>query len=109
MVCAKLAALLVVFFSSLMGRVMVACCSGGSGAIIALSHRPLIFNLSATFRKLCSESCVMLTWGRRRGDISLYSIPGSYLPKVNEIHEGSEVSWSYIGQQEHWVLKRNRG
>ena len=109
MVCAKLAALLVVFFSSLMGRVMVACCSGGSGAIIALSHRPLIFNLSATFRKLCSESCVMLTWGRRRGDISLFSIPGSYLPKVNEIHEGSEVSWSYIRQQEHWVLKRNRG
>ena len=55
LVWAKLAAL-VVFFSSLMGRVMVACCSGGSGAIIALSHRPLIFNLSATFRKLCSES-----------------------------------------------------
>ena len=29
-----------------------------------------------------------------------------YLAEVNEIHEGSEVCWSYIRQQKHRVLKR---
>ena len=49
---------------TLTGSEMVAC-SGGSGWSMALSHRPLIFSLSATFRKDCRESWVMFTCGSK--------------------------------------------
>lgn len=49
------------FFSFSMGMVMVLWKGGPSGIRVPRSHRPLIFSLSATFRKDCSESCVMLT------------------------------------------------